>query len=203
LNRESLSKLREYVLVKDINKKHWVYFNLVDFLSPLYPSIKLENLQSLSFASYGYFRAMLVIDRFMDEPQKNNASDLLKLLTLFEACIKELSFLFPAGNDFWKNFDNAKGVYFHTIKYEKTKWSELSLITREDFEKLAENKSASMCYPLIDALESLQNQGTQHNKLLKNFLKHLYIAFQYQDDIDDFKKDIANNQRTYARFLVL
>ncbi len=56
---------------------------------------------------------------------------------------------------------------------------------------------------LIDALESLQNQGLyQDNKLLKSFLKHLHIAFQYQDDLDDFKTDRLNNQRSYAQFLV-
>jgi len=93
-------------------------------------------------------------------------------------------------------------VYFQTIKFEKTEWNELITISKNDFENLAENKSASLCYPLVDALESLQRQNTQHGKLLKDFLKHLHIAFQYQDDVDDFKKDKNNNQRTYAQFLV-
>jgi len=203
-DRQSLAHLRKYVLEKNLNKKHWVYFNLVDLLSPLYPSIKSENLQSLSFACYGYFRAMLVIDQIVDDPQTKKGSDILVFILLFESCIKELSFLFHREDTFWKSFDNAKSVYFKAIKFEKTKWNDLSVITEKDFEKMAEDKSASMCYPLIDALESLQNQGNRHNnnKLLKSFLKHLHIAFQYQDDLDDFKKDRVSHQRTYAQFLV-
>ena len=202
LHTESMSKLRDIILEKNLNKKHWVYFNLVDFFSPLYPSIKVDKLESLSFASYGYFRAMLIIDNLIDEPQANKGSDVLKFLMLFESCIKELSFLFPSDSGFWKLFDNAKAVYFQAIKYEKLQWGELSVITKNDFEKLAENKSAAMCYPLIDALESLQGQGGLYNKALKDFLKHLHIAFQYQDDLDDFKKDRINNQRTYPHFLI-
>lgn len=200
--RESMSTLKDYVLEKGLNKKHWVYFNLVDFLTPLYPSIKSDKLESLSFASYGYFRALLVIDNLIDEPQTKKGSDLLKFLMLFEACIKELSFLFPSDSVFWKLFDNAKAVYFNAVKFEKTEWGELSVITKHDFERLAENKSASMCYPLIDALESLQGQASKYNKHLRDFLKHLHIAFQYQDDLDDFKKDRINNQRTYPQFLI-
>ena len=197
-----MSTLKDYVLEKGLNKKHWVYFNLVDFLTPLYPSIKSDKLESLSFASYGYFRALLFIDNLIDEPQTKKGSDLLKFLMLFEACIKEFSFLFPSESFFWNLFDNAKSVYFQAIKYEKTEWDQLSIITRSDFEKLAENKSASMCYPLIDALESLQGQASKYNKQLRDFLKHLHIAFQYQDDLDDFKKDRINNQRTYPQFLI-
>jgi Squalene-hopene cyclase C-terminal domain/Polyprenyl synthetase len=197
-----VSKLKDIVLEKDLNKKHWLYFNLVDFLSPLYSSVSSKNLQSLSFASYGYFRAMLIIDDIIDEPEAKKGSDVFKFLLLFESCIKELSFLFPANNLFWKSFENAKAVYFQAIKFEKTEWKELNDIAKGDFEKMAENKSASMCYPLIDALESLQNQGSNYSKPLKDFLKHLHIAFQYQDDLDDFKKDFLNNQRTYPQFLV-
>lgn len=200
--RESMSTLKDFVLEKSLNKKHWVYFNLVDFLTPLYSSIKSDKLESLSFASYGYFRALLIIDNLMDEPQAKKGSDVLKFLILFEACIKELSFLFPSDRVFWKLFDDAKAVYFHAVKYEKTEWGELSVITKHDFERLAERKSASMCYPLIDALESLQGQENQYNKKLKDFLKHLHIAFQYQDDLDDFKKDRINNQRTFPQFLI-
>lgn len=200
--RESLSQLSGLVLQQSINKKHWIYFNLVDFLSPLYPTIKSDNLESLSFASYGYFRAMLIIDNIIDEPQAKKGSDILKFLMLFEACIKELSFLFPSESSFWNFFNNAKAVYFQAIKYEKSEWDELSIITRGDFEKLAESKSASMCYPLIDALELLHGQGNLYNKQLKDLLKHLHIAFQYQDDLDDFKKDRINNQRTYPQFLL-
>jgi len=202
LNKKSQSKLGEFLLEKNLNKKHWIYFNIIDFFSPLYPATKTENLQSLSFACYGYFRAMLIIDQIIDESHANKGSDLLKFLLLFESCIKELSFLFPDNDSFWKKFDHAKATYFQAIKFEKTKWNELTIISEDDFETLAENKSASMCYPLVDALESLQKQSSEHSKSLKAFLKNLHIAFQYQDDLDDFKKDTSNNQRTYARFLV-
>ncbi len=147
-NKKSLTHLGEIILEKNLNKKHWVYFNLVDIFSPLFPSIKSEKLEPLSFACYGYFRAMLIIDKVIDEPQTKKGTDFLVSILLLESCIKELSFLFQREDTFWNSFDNAKSIYFQAIKFEKAKWSDLSAITQDDFEKLAENKSASMCYPL-------------------------------------------------------
>lgn len=200
--RPQLALLRNLVVNKNLNKKQWIYFHLVDFLSPAYSGISLEQFQSLSFAVYGYFRAMLLMDKFLDEPQSMEGGDIFNFLSLNEACIKELSFLFQREDNFWKNFDKAKIEYFKAIKFEKSEWAKLMTIDREDFERLAENKSASLCYPLIEALESLQTQNTHRSKLLKDFLKHLHIAFQYQDDLSDFKKDIDNKQQTYAHFLL-
>lgn len=114
--RPQLALLRNLVVNKNLNKKQWIYFHLVDFLSPAYSGISLEQFQSLSFAVYGYFRAMLLMDKFLDEPQSMEGGDIFNFLSLNEACIKELSFLFQREDNFWKNFDKAKIEYFKAIK---------------------------------------------------------------------------------------
>ena len=198
----NLSHLKKYFIDYALNRKHEIYFNAVDYLSPLYPYIEKEKLKFLAFASYGYFRSMLIVDGMIDNSQSAKSSEIANLLVLHESCIKELSFLFERNDKFWCQFDCAKATYTKTVKYEKTEWANLDDITEGDFEALAENKSASLFYSLIDALNSLQRKQHPNSQKIRELFKHLHIAFQYQDDIDDFKKDIANHQRTYAYFLV-
>jgi hypothetical protein len=145
---------------------------------------------------------MLIVDQIIDDPNEHGAGNMPRFLQLNEECIKELSFLFARNDIFWKCFAKAKSVYFKSVKFEKSEWTNLDVISKTTFEELAENKSASLCYPLVDALASLRGHGSETDEMVKKFLKHLHIAFQYQDDVDDFKKDKSNHQRTYAHYLV-
>jgi hypothetical protein len=46
-------------------KEHEFYVRLIDFLSPLYPSVENSSLPSLSTASSNYFRFLLSFDGFV------------------------------------------------------------------------------------------------------------------------------------------
>jgi hypothetical protein len=184
---------------KNLNKKHWFYFNLVDWLSPAFPAIKGERLESLSFAFYGYFRSMLTFDQVAEERESARYISIRSMVSLVGSAVRELAYLFEEESKFWDAFYHAEKIYFHAIQYERLEWNELPSIRKADFETLAELKSASLCYPVVDAMQLLDKSSSACEELLKDLLRHLHIAFQYLDEINNFKQDCIHRQITFAR----
>lgn len=186
-------------LKKNLNKKHWFYFHLVDWLSPAFPAIKDERLECLSFAFYGYFRSMLTFDQMVEERDPSRYVGIRSMMSLVGSAVRELAYLFEEGSKFWDAFYHAEKIHFHAVQYERLEWSELPSVRKGDFETLAELKSASLCYPLVDALQLLDKASTAREESLKDLIRHLHIAFQYLEEINNFKQDCANRQITFAR----
>jgi len=181
------------------NSEHYFYKKLVNYLEPLYKKIPKEKMEQLSNCSYEYFLFVLEIDKLLDEKsQKDNeqyVGNIFIKIAQFEETIKKLVTLFPITNPFWRDFNKCKHLYIETNLLEK-RISELDEnISIEIFEKLATGKSA-LCIALVDALVCLSGDITYANEL-KIFLEHFHIAFQYRDDIDDFKRDIECRQKTF------
>lgn len=61
------------IYLAGLPKEHYFYVRLIDFLSPLYPTVENSTLQSLSTALYNYFRFLLSFDEFVDS--RNDTSD--------------------------------------------------------------------------------------------------------------------------------
>ena len=106
-------------------KEHEFYVRLIDFLSPLYPSVEDSTLQSLSTASYNYFRFILSFDEFVDSRNDNSDVQMQKFITLkdgftyYEQSICGLAYLFSSECNFWQSFQICKDTYFKTIISEK------------------------------------------------------------------------------------
>lgn len=187
---------------KDNNKiDHDFYISLVDFLNPAF-LVNQDKIDSLKKASYSYFKGMILLDNIMDGDL--DKSKLYDTIYLIEYSIKELSSYFNVTHSFWKDFEKLKILYFNTIEHEK----KLSLVKRhiskQDFESIAKGKSA-ICYAIVYALNYLSNNGLRNEIYISDLLKcmkEIHIAFQYQDDINDFYKDLIRNQHTYAHVLV-
>jgi hypothetical protein len=179
---------------------------LIDFLSPLYPNIEVSRLQSLSACSYKYFKFLLSFDDFIDS--RNDASEvqLTKLFSLkdgfthYEQSICGLAYLFTPESSFWQLFKKCKDAYFKTILSEKQLSSAKLPIDEPLFEQLAKGKSA-ICLNAVYAIQVLADNYDLEEKLIE-LINEIHIAFQLLDDIDDFKKDIHENQWTYPQYLL-
>lgn len=182
-------------------REHRFYIELISMLSDLYRNVDQTRVDLLSEASYKYFSFLLSLDTFVDN---ENTESKQFLLTNFlyavkdlESAIQKLSMLYPPDSDFWKKFNESKEHYFKTVVYEKALSKEKPKIDERLFLKLAIGKSV-MCHNVVYSLQELAKNKEYQEGLIKS-INEIHIAFQYLDDIDDFKKDIYENQWTYPQ----
>ena len=178
------------------------YQDLVPFLIGAYSDVDKIKAQKLGICALDYFHSLLAIDSFIDgevnvvkQPQR-----LFEAVEQNATAIKNLAFLIPEKNIFWQQFDEVKRHYAKTVFYEKQLSIECSDIDEALFEKLAFGKSA-VCCGIVYGLQALCSEPAPV-ETLNDIIKDIHIAFQYSDDISDFKTDTQSKQWTYPRFLV-
>ncbi len=187
-------------------KEHYFYVRLIDFLSPLYPTVESSTLQSLSTASYNYFRFLLSFDEFVDSRNDTSDVQMLKFISLkdgfthYEQSICGLAYLFSPESLFWQSFQICKDTYFKTIISEKQLSASKAPIDELLFQKIAKGKSA-ICLNAVYAIQVLAD-NRNYEDILIELVNEIHIAFQLLDDIDDFKKDIFEKQWTYPQHLL-
>ncbi|WP_394991174.1 hypothetical protein [Emticicia sp.] len=120
--------------------------------------------------------------------------------THYEQAICGLAYLFSTESSFWFSFQKCKDAYFKTVLSEKQLSHAKSSIDESLFEKIAKGKSA-ICLNAVYAIQVLAENYNFELKLIE-LVNQIHIAFQLLDDIDDFKKDIHENQWTYPQYLL-
>jgi hypothetical protein len=199
------SAQKEVLLDRKMIQSHHLYLNLMSYLSPAYPNIMSEQLDKLSLGSYLYFRFLLSFDNMMDSVKIGGSkmamfAEMSIAFEFYEKSMRELSALYPENEYFWQSFKQVKKLYFETMAAEKKISAQKSAFTQELFNKIAAGKSA-VCFAAVYSLGAL-NGSNPHQETLLECLKELHIGLQYIDDIDDFKKDIAEGQWTYPQYLI-
>lgn len=170
----------------------------------LYPTVDKAKVEKLNAAAYAYFKFLLSLDNLIDSTSKSDKQQALQNtltgFSEFENGIRLLSELYQTENLFWETFTELKKGYFKAIITEKNLSVEQPNISEELFHKIAIGKS-SMCHNSVYALQYLANDKTHEAELI-SCVNHIHIAFQYLDDIDDFKSDIREKQWTYPQSLL-
>lgn len=195
--------LKEELAGAQIMQQHQLYVKLPTWLAPLFGSgVSPAQVEQLGFSSYFYFRFLLAIDHVLDTAP-TAASDpqlaTVRLLTycdLFEQSVRGLSTLFGPGDPFWAQLDACKKHYAASNLHEKNFSVARGSFSLEAFESLAQGKSA-VCNAVVYALSSLGGV-TEPVEPLLDCLKHLHVALQCMDDVDDFRTDWEQGQYTYA-----
>lgn len=166
--------------------------------------MEITKVEKLNIAAYAYFKFLLSLDGFIDATSKTNQQQSLQnLLTSFEEFengIRLLTELYKSEDQFWETFNELKKCYFKAIVTEKNLSDEKPIISEQLFQQIAIGKS-SMCHNSVYALQYLADDKTHETDLI-SCVNHIHIAFQYLDDIDDFKSDIRENQWTYPQSLL-
>ena len=187
-------------------REHYFYVHLIDFIYPLYPTVEISQIHSLSECSYKYFKFLLAFDDFIDSKDSEDNNRLQKFINLkdgfinYEQSICGLAYLFLPNSTFWNYFQECKETYFKAILIEKQISSFKSPIDELFFQQIAKGKSA-ICLNAVYALQVLANDSF-YEKQLVEVINQVHIAFQLLDDIDDFKKDIHEGQWTYPQYLL-
>jgi hypothetical protein len=156
-----------------------------------------EQLDFLDISGYLYYQATIFTDCLIDE---NDVSKFPLISICQEESIKILMNIYGLDNDFWKLWNKRRNEYFQAIVFEKS-LSKKEYVTIEEYEILADTKSA-FGQVAIDSLFSIDN--TNEDLYQKLLLSHKYfsVAFQLNDDIQDFKADIKKGQFNWAVYLL-
>lgn len=172
------------------------YQNYPSLFSNIF-SISLENLELLNIAGFLYYQSTILSDRLIDD------KDITKyplIIICQEESIKILTSIYGLENNFWNLWNKRRNEYFQAIFLEK-ELSKKDYITTEEYEILADKKSA-FGKVAIDCLYSIENINEDiYQKLLLSH-KYFSVAFQLNDDIQDFKSDIIKGQFNWANYLL-
>lgn len=180
-------------------RDNYFYQQLVPFLIGAYPDTDTDKAKLLGECAFSYLKVLLVVDSVIDD-KDSNAMALIDAIALHEKVIRDLCELIPQSDIFWDRFDKLKKQYAKTVLAEKQLSATKDSFSEEVFEALAYGKSA-VCLAIAQGLQSICPNHAPIS-VIESALKHIHIAFQYLDDVTDFKKDITQNQWTYPQFLL-
>ena len=118
-----------------------------------------------------------------------------------EESVKLLTNIFGLDSPFWNLWNNRRKEYFKAVKIEEKLKQEKNADFGE-YKILAGYKS-SFGKSAIDAVFILSegNNYDTYNSLLKSH-DYFSVAFQLNDDIQDFKKDFEKGQFNWAYYLM-
>lgn len=159
--------------------------------------VKKTDIDYLDIAGYLYYQATLLTDRLIDEKE----TSYFPLITICqEESIKILTNIYGLNSSFWEFWNKRKEEYLEAICLEKEIQNK-PVVTLGEYETLADKKSA-FGKVALDCLFTLDNKD--ENVYEKLLLSHKYfsVAFQLNDDIQDFKDDLKNNQFNWAIYLL-
>jgi hypothetical protein len=184
---------KELILNVDfLNNNPEFYKNYPSLFSNVF-LINAKQLDLLDIAGYLYYQSTIFSDSLIDEKDISK----FPLITICqEESIKILSNIYNLKSDFWRLWNIRRNEYFNAIYFEKELSNKLN-IDIEEYEVLADAKS-SFGKVAIDCLYSLDNKNEEIYKKLLLSHKYFSVAFQLNDDIQDFKKDFENNQFNWA-----
>ncbi|MEM0543887.1 hypothetical protein WFZ85_14840 [Flavobacterium sp. j3] len=160
-------------------------------------SINEDYLDFLDISGYLYYQSTIYTDSLIDE---KDISKFLLITICQEESIKILSKFYGLEDNFWKLWNQRRNEYFQAVYIEKELYKK-EVVTIEEFEILADQKSA-FGKVAIDCLYSLDKKSK--NLYQKLLLSHKYfsVAFQLNDDIQDFKNDFQKGQFNWAIYLL-
>jgi putative peptide zinc metalloprotease protein len=198
-------ELKKELTGKGVLEQHELYLQLPYWLAPLFGPVTPAQVEQLGFSSYFYFRFLVAIDGLLDAPAPQAAGGhavhrLLVYCDLFEQSVRGLGALFPQQDPFWAALDRCKQQYAGANIQEKKLSRAPGPFSKEMFEQLAADKSA-VCNAIVYALSSLGGTTAPVAPLV-NCLRHLHVALQCVDDVEDFNTDWQQGQYTYAHALV-
>ncbi len=181
---------------KIIDSNPAYYQNYASLFAKTYTILE-KDLSLLDIAGFLYYKATLLTDNLIDE---KDSSKFVQITICQEESIKILTSIFGLESDFWSIWNKRRDDYFQAIYLEK-EISKKEIVTLEEYEILADKKSA-FGKVAIDALYSIDNRNSAiYQKLLLSH-KYFSVAFQLNDDIQDFKNDLVKGQFNWAVYLL-
>lgn len=160
--------------------------------------VRQDQLDLLNIAGYLYYQSTLYTDRLIDDV---NLSKFPLITICQEESIKILTSVYGLSTDFWVLWNSRKKEYLEAVYLEKL-LHQKNVVTLNEYEIVADKKAA-FGKVAIDCLFSLNKEKDQtlYQELLQS---HYYfsVAFQLNDDLQDFKEDYQKGQFNWANYLL-
>jgi hypothetical protein len=188
---------KDSILDSDFIRKNPIYYqNYPSLFSNAFLTLP-HQLDLLDIAGFLYYQATIFTDSLIDDEDISK----FPLVTICqEESIKILTSIYGLENNFWNLWNQRRNEYFQAVFLEKN-FNKKEYISIEEYENLADTKSA-FGKVAIDCLFSIDSKNRDlYQKLLLSH-KYFSVAFQLNDDIQDFKKDFKNNQFNWAIYLL-
>lgn len=158
----------------------------------------LANINDLCVAGYLYYQSTLFLDDIIDDNKKDK---IFSVMISQEESIKLLTNIFGLNSHFWTLWNKRREEYFKAVKIEQ-KLKQEKNVNFSEYKILAGYKS-SFGKSAIDAVFILSGGKyySTYNSLLKSH-DYFSVAFQLNDDIQDFEKDFKKGQFNWAYYLM-
>lgn len=188
---------KKKILDKNFRDSNPVYYQNYPSLFSKAFLIKKTDLDYLDIAGYLYYQFTLFTDRLIDDKETVQ----FPLITICqEECIKILTDIYGLKSSFWEHWNKRKAEYIEAVYLEKEVKNK-AIVTLEEYEDLADKKAA-FGKVALDCLFTIDDKDENlYNELLLSH-KYFSIAFQLNDDIQDFKEDLKNKQFNWALYLL-
>ena len=170
------------------------------WLSELYEIKDQEFIRELSFGSILLRSYIFMQDDIFDGDLEKSPNNILLADYFLTKSIEVFYSLVANSNLFWKKFNS----FFEDYIGANIKFSQhimyYSKYTIDDFEKYVE-KISLIKLPLFVIKENSSLKSSNIN--IYPLIKHLSIAFQFSDDLCDWKKDYLSGYFTYPITLLM
>ncbi|APG65285.1 hypothetical protein LPB136_07950 [Tenacibaculum todarodis] len=183
------------------DNKIFFFKNQVSFLKEAFLINNIDLFNDFNEAVELYCYYTLELDKIVDgesnfiAQHKAKVNNTLQAVKSGQVSIQILSKIFEKKNSFWNDLDNMQELYYQNTLTEKHQNIQKPNFTVKDFEIYAEAKHCLAYIPIL-GLDYLFN-GYHDKMTLKKIYKHIFFAIQMNDDLEDYTKDINNNQWTY------
>ena len=196
-NLPILQNFKELILDANfINSNPKYYQNYPSLFSDVF-FISTKQLDLLDIAGFLYYQSTIFTDSLIDE---KSISKVPFISICQEESIKILSSIYNLESNFWVLWNKRRNEYFQAVYLEKELYKQ-EIVDMDKYEILADTKSA-FGKVAIDCLFSIDNKNEDlYQKLLLSH-KYFSVAFQLNDDIQDFKRDFKNCQFNWAVYLL-
>ncbi|WP_343643807.1 hypothetical protein [Chryseobacterium sp.] len=176
--------------------------NQIEYISENYIIHDKSLLEEFDLAVKGMCYFILEIDKLVDHNNdyinlyKSGTNTIYNAVDCIKSSLTTLLTLFPKENVFWKSHDKYCKLYFDALCKEKFISTEKPFLTLEDFKEYAIAKHSLAYIPTIGL--QILFFAKRDSQLILDIFTHLFLAIQMCDDLEDFDKDLHNNQWTYA-----
>lgn len=182
-------------------KTTFFFKNQVAFLKEAFIIKDFATFKSFNEAVERYCYYTLELDKIVDgesnfiEQYTEKENRTLMAVKNGQIAVQVLTSLFDKESVFWNDLENMQKLYYQNTLEEKYKSSKKPKFSIKEFETYAEAKHCLAYIPIL-GLDYLF-EGLHDKNRLKQLYKHIFLAIQMNDDIEDFTKDLQNNQWTY------
>jgi len=176
--------------------------NQISYIRDNYIVNNKPLLREFDTAVKGMCYFILEMDKLIDHSvdflnlYKTGSNTTYNAVDCFKNSLTSLLTLFPKDSDFWNRYDQYCKLYFDALYKEKYRSAEKPFLTLEDFKEYAIAKHSLAYIPII-GLDILFYARHDSSSILDIF-SHLFLAIQMCDDLEDFDKDLKDNQWTYV-----